>query len=71
MPIPPDYEPSKKPATVNLPKASDWMILLAIGIICVLLSDGDLEAIGNQLVGAGLAAFRFIIKSRNGKIDEE
>ncbi len=65
MPIPPDYEPSKKPATLKLPDKSDWVFLLIAGIACVYVSGGDLTAIGNQLTGSALTAFRFIVKQRS------
>jgi uncharacterized membrane protein YjjP (DUF1212 family) len=65
MPIPPDYdEPTKKPKTFTFPQL-DWAFLLVAGIVCVMISDGDLTAIGNQLTGSALTAFRFIVKQRN------
>ena len=64
MPIPPDYEPTKKPKSFTFPQL-DWAFLLAAGIACVMVSDGDLTAIGNQLTGSALTAFRFIVKQRH------
>ena len=69
MPIPPDYEPSKRPAPISIKSPSDWMMLLAAGIACVYISGGDLTAIGNQLTGSALTAFRFIVKARHENDD--
>jgi uncharacterized membrane-anchored protein len=64
MPVPPDYEPTKKPMPYKFPQL-DWVFLLIAGIACVFISNGDLTAIGNQLTGSALTAFRFIVKQRN------
>jgi hypothetical protein len=65
MPVPPDYEPSKKPTKIKLSSPSDWMLLLVGGVVCVFISGGDLEAIGNQLTGAALTAFKVVVDKRH------
>jgi hypothetical protein len=46
------------------------MLLLVGGIACVFISGGDLEAIGNQLTGAALAAFKVVIDKRHQDSDD-
>ena len=70
MPLPPDYEPTKKPIAVKFPEKMDWVFLLIAGIACVHISGGDLTAIGNQLTGSALTAFRFIVKERSENANE-
>lgn len=64
MPLPPDYEPSKQPRPFKLPLPEDWVFLLIVGIICVGISGGDLNNIGQQLTGSALTAFRLLVKDK-------
>jgi hypothetical protein len=65
MPIPPDDDQrSATPRSIKLPRL-DWVFLLIAGIICVSLSGGDLSSIGQQLTGASLTAFKFLVKEQS------
>jgi hypothetical protein len=63
---PPDYEEHelRRPWHFQFPKIEDWAYLLVLGTICVGVSSGDLNNLGQQLTGAALAAFNHIVKDR-------
>lgn len=65
MPLPPDYEPTKQPRQFKLPLPEDWVFLLVVGIICVGVSGGDLNNIGQQITGASLTAFTVKVKGKD------
>lgn len=64
MPIPPENEHRATPRPIKLPRL-DWVFLLVAGIVCVSLSGGDLSIIGQQLTGASLTAFKFLVKEQS------
>lgn len=64
MPIPPENQHSAAPRPIKLPRL-DWVFLLIAGIACVSISGGDLSAIGQQLTGASLTAFKFLVKEQS------
>lgn len=41
------------------------MVLLVAGVVCVGVAGGDLNNLGQQLTGAALAAFRYIVKQKS------
>ena len=71
MPIPPDYdEPETRSPTIRIKPPEDWVVLLVAGAICVGVAGGDLNNLGQQLTGAALTAFRYIVKQKADSLED-
>jgi hypothetical protein len=67
MPLPPEQEQQQTalPRTLNLKGPAEWVCLLLAGVFCIYVSGGDLSRVGDQLIGAGLTAFKMVLDKRS------